>query len=208
MKATDFDLRKDLKFDPESGFTTFRDSRVIILDANAMGLLRQQLVEELGFDGARRFFLRFGFQHGLSDFLQMKISYEFDSEMDLLASGPVIHTWEGIVQASPRELRFDRKTGEFLFTGVWTNSYEAQQHLSYNPTQKEPMCWTLMGYASGWCTGFFGELLVAIEPVCLGKGDDHCEWKIQPPAAWGKQAEPYIEAYQELVGGTYGRKAA
>jgi hypothetical protein len=209
MKATDFDLSKELRFNPATGLTSFRDSRLVLLDVNALGLMRQRLTEELGIERARAFFLKFGFQHGYSDFMQMKLSYHFDTEMDLLASGPVIHTWEGIVHAAPREIRYDRETGDFFFSGVWTNSYEAQQHLSFNPTTKEPVCWTLMGYASGWCTGFFGSLLIAIEPVCQGKGDDHCEWKIQPPAAWGKEAAPYIEAYQEFVhGGRHEREAA
>jgi hypothetical protein len=199
MKATDFNLAKEIRFDSDSGYTTFRDTRLVLFDANAIGLLRQSLIEELGPDKARAFFLRFGFQHGYSDFIQMKTNFEFDSEMDLLASGPVIHTFEGIVHAAPTELRFDRETGEFYFTGVWTNSYEAEQHLCFNEQGDEPVCWTLMGYATGWCCAFFGRPLVAIEPVCMGKGDERCEWKIQPPHAWGDEAKVYIEAYGDLL---------
>ena len=88
MKATDFNLQKDLKFDMEKGMVTFKDTRLVIFDANAVGLLRQNLVELLGLEKARKFFLNFGFQQGYADFLMMKINYEFDSEMDLLASGP------------------------------------------------------------------------------------------------------------------------
>ncbi len=201
MKATDFDLSKDLKLDPTSGIATFRESRLVVLDAAALGLLRQDLVEKLGVEEARRLFLRFGYQHGYSDFLQMKVAYEFDTEMDLLASGPVIHSWEGIVQATPKEIRFDRDAKDFYFTGVWTNSYEAEQYLTFNHKTHEPVCWSLMGYASGWCTAFFGSPVIAIEPVCMGKGDDHCEWLIQPPEAWGDQAKPYIEALGPLLGG-------
>lgn len=196
MKATDFDLSKDLQFSLEKGITSFRDSRFVIFDANAIGLLRQNLIKRLGISQAREFILRFGFQNGYSDFLQMKINYEFDTEIDLLASGPVIHTWEGIVQATPREIRFDRSAGTFYFTGVWSNSYEAEQHLCFNEPFSEPVCWSLMGYASGWCTAFFGSPLLAVEPVCMGKGDHHCEWLIQPPVAWGVQAEMYLTAYQ------------
>jgi hypothetical protein len=196
MKATDFDLSRDLQFSLEKGITSFRGSRFVIFDANAIGLLRQNLIKRLGVSQAREFFLRFGFQNGYSDFLQMKVNYAFDTEIDLLASGPVIHTWEGVVQASPLDIRFDRSTREFYFTGVWSNSYEAEQHLSFNEPFTEPVCWSLMGYASGWCTAFFGSPLVALEPVCVGKGDDHCEWLIQPPAAWGNQAEVYLAAYQ------------
>ncbi|RPH33852.1 MAG: hypothetical protein EHM93_03305 [Bacteroidales bacterium] len=198
MKATDFNLSKDIVFNVEKGMTTFKDTRLVIFDANAIGLLRQSIFKELGWERARSLFFKFGYQHGYADFLQMKLNYEFDSEMDLLASGPVIHTWEGIVQATPKEIRYNRETGEFYFSGVWTNSYEAQQYLSYNTEAKEPVCWTLSGYASGWCTAFFGKKLLAVEPVCMGKGDDHCEWLIQPPAAWDNRAKPYLAILDEL----------
>jgi hypothetical protein len=200
MKATDFNLSTELKFSVETGITSFKNSRLVIFDANAIGLLRQNLLKELGWEKARRFFLCFGYQQGFADFMQMKLNYTFDSEMDLLASGPVIHTWEGIVQATPKEIRYDRKTGEFYFTGVWTNSYEADQFLSFNRPAKEPVCWSLMGYASGWCTAFFGKPILAIEPVCVGKGDDHCEWLLKPIKDWGPEAEPYIEDLQPLLG--------
>lgn len=198
MKATDFDLSRDIQFDYPNGMTTFRDSRLVIFDANAIGLLRQTLFETFGWEQARRIFLRFGYQNGFADFMQMKVNYNFDSEMDLLASGPVIHTWEGVVNASPTEIRFNRETGDFYFTGVWKNSYEAEQYLSYNQHAQEPVCWSLMGYASGWGTAFFNKPLIAIEPLCVGKGDDHCEWLIQPENVWGDEAKPYIEALQSF----------
>ncbi len=198
MKASDFNLQRDLTYNIQTGITSFRNSRLIIMDANALGLLRNDLIEELGIEKARRFFLRFGYQNGYADFMQMKLNYTFDSEMDLLASGPVIHTWEGIVQATPTEIRYDRNSGEFYFSGVWTNSYEAQQHLSYYPEGSNPVCWSLMGYASGWCTAFFGHKLYAIEPACMGKGDDHCEWLIQPASEWGSDAQMYIDALKDF----------
>lgn len=200
MKATDFNLAQELQFSLITGITRFRDTRLVIFDANAIGLLRQNLIEKLGWADARDVFLRFGYQHGFSDFMQMKLSYQFDTEMDLLASGPVIHTWEGIVQATPKEIRIDRQTGEFYFTGVWTNSYEAEQYLSFNKFASEPVCWSLMGYASGWSTAFFGKPILTIEPVCMGKGDDHCEWLLKPFAEWGAEAKPYIQALRPLTG--------
>lgn len=198
MKATDFNLASDLKFDLEKGMATFKDNRLVIFDANAIGLLRESIIKELGPAKARDLLFTFGYQNGYADFLQMKVFYKFDTEMDLLVSGPVIHTWEGIVQASPKELTFNREKRMFYFSGIWTNSYEAQQHLSYHEYGDEPVCWTLMGYASGWATAFFGSPLLAIEPLCMGKGDDHCEFIIQPPSAWGSEAKPYIEALKGL----------
>jgi hypothetical protein len=207
MKATDFNLQEQIKYDFNSGITSFKDSRIVIFDANAIGLLRQEIIEKFGLERAKEIFLKFGFQNGYADFMQMKLNYKFDSEMDLLISGPVIHTWEGIVSARPKETSFNRETGEFYLTGIWSNSYEAEQHLSYNDVGTEPVCWTLMGYASGWSTCFFGSILVAIEPVCMGKGDDHCEWKILPPEKWGTEADQYVKIYKELLGDKkYGSK--
>jgi len=90
---------------------------LLIFDADALGLLRQKLTEEMGPSGTREFFLKFGYQYGSSDFVQMKINETFDTGMDLLASGSVIHTWEGIVQATPKEIRFDRTRGKFYLSG-------------------------------------------------------------------------------------------
>lgn len=185
-------------FNLDTGITSFRDTRLVILDANAIGLLRNKIIKLVGMAQARELFLQFGYQHGFSDHLQMKVNCTFDTEIDLLASGPVLHTWEGLVQATPKEIRFDRQKGEFFFTGVWKNSYEAEQHVQFHGLSSEPVCWSLMGYASGWCSAFFGKPVLAIEPVCIGKGDDHCEWLIKPIATWGKEAKPYIDALKHF----------
>lgn len=196
MKATDFNLSTEIKFDFNSGITSFKDSRIVIFDSNAIGLLRQTLIEEFGLETAKKILLKFGYQNGYSDFLQMKTNFTFDSEMDLLASGPVIHTYEGIVHAAPIQIEMNKEKNQFYFTGKWSNSYEAEQHLSFNHTSDQPVCWTLMGYASGWCTAFWGSPLVAIEPVCVGMGHSHCEWKIQTPKAWGSEADFYTNVYK------------
>ncbi|UYP47173.1 hypothetical protein NEF87_003458 [Candidatus Lokiarchaeum ossiferum] len=198
MKAQDFNFEKDLKFNMEKGMTTFKDTRLVIFDTEAIGLLRKMIFDEIGKEKARKMFLKFGYQHGYADFMQMELNYKFDSEIDLLASGPVIHTWEGVVQATPKEVKIDRKKGEIYFTGVWNNSYEAEQHLMNFGEDSEPVCWSLMGYASGWCSAFMGKKIIAIEPICMGKGDDHCEWEIKPEEDWGEEAKPYIEALKEF----------
>lgn len=200
MKATDFNLARDLTYDTEAGMTMFKDNRMLIFDSGAIGLLRQNLIEKLGIAEARKFFLRFGYQCGHSDFMQIKLNYDFDSEMDLLAAGPVIHTFEGIVHAKPTELKFSRADNQFYFTGIWTNSYEADQHLMYNEVSDEAVCWSVVGYASGWCNAFFGKPLLAIESTCRGKGDEHCGWLIKPVSEFGDEAKPYIDALNDFIG--------
>lgn len=62
-------------------------------------------------------------------------SYEWDTDMDKLSSGPVLHTWEGIVRAKPTHIDYDRDSGRF----------------------DVPVCHSLAGYASGWASAFFGK---------------------------------------------------
>lgn len=199
MKAADFNLPKEINYSFEEGEVTFKNNRFLLFDANAMGLLRYELVQKLGTYETRKLFLKFGYINGYADFLQFKTSYEFDNEIELLSAGPIMHTWEGIVKAIPKEIRFDRSTGEFYFTGIWKNSYEAEQHLTYSEPSPEPVCWSLMGYSAGWCSAFFGSKLISIEPTCVGKGDKNCGWEIKPPGEWDFElAKPYIEALNEF----------
>lgn len=199
MKAADLNLARDLKLSVETGVATMQKTRIAIFDVDAMGLLRQTVLEKLGWEKTREVFFRFGFVHGYSDFMQIKMSYQFETEMDYLAAGPVIHTWEGIVKATPTHISFDRETGEFHFTGVWENSYEGEQFLTFNQTAGETICWSLSGYASGYCTAFFNKPLFAKESSCIGKGDKHCGWDIQPLDKFGPEFSHFTGIIEELT---------
>lgn len=198
MKSADFELESDLEYGTQEGVNTFNNNRMLTFNADAVGLLRQQLIDSLGTEVAREKLLRFGFQSGYADFLQMKTSYDFDTEEDLLEVGPSIHTQEGIVAVEPIEMDYNRESGDFFFQGLWHNSYEAQQHLIHNGETDHPVCWSLMGYGSAWCSGFMGKPVLEIESRCVGMGDDVCEWVIKPLDEWGEKADPYIEALEDF----------
>lgn len=198
MRAGEFELRDDISWGVEQGINVFRGNRVATFNTESIGLLRQQFIERLGWEEAREVLLQFGYRSGYSDLLELKTGYDFESPEELLKAGPKIHTDKGIVAAEPSEIRQDIEAGEFYFTGVWHNSYEAEQHLIHNDEADEPVCWTLMGYASGWCTAFLGFPVLAIEPQCVGQGDENCGWEIQPPEEWSDKAEPYRNALNEF----------
>jgi hypothetical protein len=48
MKALDFNMSKEMNFDFEKGITSIKGSRVLIFDANFMGLFRNNLITALG----------------------------------------------------------------------------------------------------------------------------------------------------------------
>ncbi len=199
MKAADFNLSKELNFNFDEGITSFRDTRLLLLDSNALGLLRQDMIKMLGVEKTRTFFLRFGYQQGYADFMQLKLGYEFDNEFELLSVGPLLHTWEGVVKVVPDKVHYDRSTGDFYLSAACINCYEAEQHLSFNQCSDAPVCWSMVGYASGWCSGFFGSKVIAIEQSCIGKGDACCYAHVKPATAWDSEVvKPYLGAFSDL----------
>lgn len=199
MKAKDFNLPKELKYFFDKGETVFQNNRVLIYDANSIGFLRQTLVQKLGLHETRKLLLQFGYVSGYTDFMQIKTNYNFDDEIELYKTGTVLHCWKGIVKVVMGEFYFNRENGEFFSKGYWLNSFEAEQHLIHNEISKEPVCWTLMGYSSGWASAFFGTKLISIETECVGMGHDKCKRIIKPEKEWTEDfAKPYIEALKDF----------
>lgn len=201
MEADDFDLESDLEYGNEPGVNTFRNNRIISLNVASIGLLRQQLLECLGVAEARKALFRFGFQSGYADYFSIEKNYDFATDDELLKAGPKIHTDKGLVAATPGDISYDREAGEFYFSGVWRNSFEAEQHIIHNGESNEPVCWSLIGYASAWCSGFAETPVIAQETQCAGTGDEDCRWEIKPIHEWGEEVDEYVDAIEDLFMG-------
>ncbi len=194
LNVTDLDLRKLLTFDPENGRLLLGNERYLLFRQEAFAQLRKLLLAQLGPALFRSILSQFGFRCGHGDYEALSKGFAWDSEMDRMGAGPVMHTWEGIVRADPTFLEFDRERRHFHMKGTWKNSYEAEIHLREFGPSPTAVCHTLTGYASGWCSAFIGFDVIAIEPTCIAKGDSICTFHIQPPSAWGPQAAPWKEA--------------
>lgn len=192
---------KEFQFVPNQGQIFLKNNRVLILTADSLGLLRNEILQTLGVHETRKLFLRFGYQQGYADFMQMKIQAQVSSEKELLLLGPALHSLEGVVLAIPDVVQINRETGEFYFTGIWKNSYEAEQHLHYYNYSSIAVCWSLVGYATGWCTAFWGKPVIAMEPQCMAKGDENCAWVIKPYQVWGNEAD-FIKSALKTFWGT------
>ena len=156
MKPGELKLLELLKADEESGVIRFKHRRMLIFDADAMGLLRKELVETLGLERARRILTRFGYACGYRDALTSKELFDWQSDADWLAAGPRLHQMEGIVQARQLRLQMDKGSGFLEGETEWRHSYEAEQHLKHIGHSDSPVCWTLTGYASGHASAVFG----------------------------------------------------
>lgn len=194
MKAADIDLAAWLEFLPESGQILLNGSRMLIFSQSALGTLNELVAWHLGREFAAAIFTQFGFRCGRDDYASVGAGGAWDTEVDRISSGPVMHMWEGIVHVTPTTLEYDHAAGEFLMAGEWRNSYEAQNHLERHGVGDTAACWTLTGYASGWASEFFGSEVLAVETTCIARGEDLCRFEIRPPDRWDSQADPWRRA--------------
>ncbi|WP_395408550.1 sigma 54-interacting transcriptional regulator [Pseudoduganella sp. UC29_106] len=103
--------------------------------------------------------------------------------------GPQLHSIRGLVHVTPLELDLDLEKGSFFGRFEWRNSFEAQVYLQHHDISKDPVCWSQLGYASGYTTYFVGRPIIYKEVACVGCGHAHCEIVGKPAEEWEDHAE-------------------
>jgi DNA-binding NtrC family response regulator/predicted hydrocarbon binding protein len=196
MNPGELKLLELLKADEESGVIRFKHRRMLIFDADAMGLLRKELVETLGLERARRILTRFGYACGYRDALTSKELFDWQSDADWLAAGPRLHQMEGIVQTRQLRLQMDKGGGFLEGETEWRHSYEAEQHLKHIGHSDSPVCWTLTGYASGHASAVFGSEVCCFETECVGRGDARCLVEGRAGTAQSDQMRALLEYHR------------
>src|SRR5690242_8169580 len=144
-------------FRPDQGIIRLHEQRVVLLSAAAMGLLRKELIDTLGFDTARRLFLRFGYADGYHDAVSMRDRSQWSNGLEGLQAGIALHRLEGIARPEVVELEHDEKSARFQETVRWHDSYVAEQHVHHYGKSTAPVCWSLVGYASGYASACLGQ---------------------------------------------------
>src|SRR5919112_1594181 len=142
-------LAELVEFRPDQGIIRLHEQRVVLLSAAAMGLLRKELLDTLDSDTVRRVFLRFGYADGYHDAVSLRDRAHWADPLDGLRAGTAIHRLEGIVRTEIVSVEHDAATGRFEEVVNWYDSYAAEQHTHHYGTSDAPVCWSLVGYASG-----------------------------------------------------------
>jgi DNA-binding NtrC family response regulator len=188
-------LAELLDFRPDQGIIRLHEQRVVILSAAAMGLLRKELIDTLGTETARRLLMRFGFADGYHDAVSLRDRAAWANPIEGLRTGAVVHTLEGIVRAEVRSVEFDPETGRFEAAIDWHDSYEAEQHVHHYGTGADPVCWSLLGYISGYASACFEREVYFREASCLGQGQKFCAIVGRDAASWGEDVERLREDF-------------
>ncbi len=193
MRAEAIRFEDIFQIDPLSGRISLGTDRYIMLDADALGNMRRELIDNLGWEVARGILERVGYQVGQHNARQLRERYPWTSEEEWLRAGPRLHYLEGMVKVRLEEVEINRSEGKLSIIGEWRDSYEADQHLRYYGPGVRPVCWSLEGHATGYASEFFGKEVVCLETHCRGKGDPICRFALRPLQEWGKTARPLQE---------------
>ena len=196
-------LAEILDFRPDQGIIRLHEQRVVLLSAAAMGLLRKELIDTLGDETARRVFLRFGYADGYHDAVSLRDRRKWSDRAEGLRAGIVLHRLAGTVRAEIVQLEYDEKSSRFEQNVVWHDSYVAEQHVHHYGKSDTPVCWSLVGYASGYASACLEQEIYFREQECLAQGASHCTVVGRDAASWGDELETLRADFQ---GGSLGRQ--
>ena len=200
------DLIEQIRFESHEGKIWLDEQRMLLIHSAVMGLLRKELIETMGVERAKGFLIRFGYHTGWRDAeLGKKIRPDI-THQEAFMVGPQLHAIKGMVQVKPRALEFDVKEGRFYGEFDWHNSHEVESHLANYGLSDEPVCWTLIGYASGYATFYMNRQVIFKETQCAGSGHDHCHIIGKTADEWDDACEfdkylrpdPMIEQIMDL----------
>jgi PAS domain S-box-containing protein len=176
--------------DANSGRISLGSNRYVMFDTAAIGNMRHELVDNLGWEVTRGILERIGYQGGRRNARQLKKRYAWPSDEEWLRAGLRLHYLEGMAKVRLDRLELDRSRGVLHVTGEWQDSFEAEHHLEQYGIGNRSVCWTLEGYASGYASEFYGEDVICLETGCRAKGDSGCTFELRPVTEWENEARP------------------
>lgn len=171
---SDADLRRLVHFSTVDGRIWLADERMLLVHAATFQALRREFMTSLGPTHTRRLLMRAGYTSGARDAMLARKVRPDAPLLDAFAVGPQLHMLEGAVRVTPQVFDLDEAAGHFHGVFRWDHSWEAEVHQRNWGPQNEPVCWMLLGYASGYTSGFFGRPTLFKEVQCTACGHEHC----------------------------------
>lgn len=181
---SDADLRRLVHFSAGDGRIWLAGQRMVLVHTAALGALRRELMQTIGREQARRVMLRAGYASGERDAVLARKVRGNAALFDMFAVGPQLHMLEGAVQVTPERFELDMASGHYHGVFRWDHSWEVEIHTRDFGPQEEPVCWMLLGYASGYTSAFMGQPVLYKEVDCQACGAEHCRIEGRPLAAW------------------------
>jgi transcriptional regulator with AAA-type ATPase domain len=192
------ELLSSLVFNPVDGTIRLNGDRLVMQRAAVGSELRRELVRLLGREDARIFLIRLGFLSGQADARFVRAGWPGLDVGDAFTAGTRLHMFSGVVRVETLHNDFDFSKKRFLGEFLWHDSVEAAEFRNQHLHTSEPVCWTQLGYASGYASQFFDTLIVYKEVECAAEGHRSCRVIGKPADMWGT-ADPDVAMFREHV---------
>lgn len=181
---SDADLRRLVHFSAADGRIWLAGQRMLLVHVAALGSVRRELMQTIGREATRRVLLRAGYAAGERDATLARQVRGGAELFEMFAVGPQLHMLEGAVQVTPEKFEADPQRRHYHGVFRWDHSWEVATHVHDFGPQAEPVCWMLLGYASGYTSAFFGWPIFYKEIACAACGAPHCRIEGRPQHAW------------------------
>jgi transcriptional regulator with AAA-type ATPase domain len=192
------ELLAHLVFSPVNGVLRLGNTRMVLQRTSFLSHLREEIVRNYGREDAYVLLMRLGFQAGVEDSRFVRTSWPNLDAGDAFTAGTRLHTVSGVTRVETVFNDFDFKKGKFSGEFLWHESAEASEHRKHYGDAAEPVCWSLVGYASGYATHSLGKLIVYKEIECKAMGHKHCRVVGKPADAWGEE-DPTVQLFRRQI---------
>lgn len=197
-KPTVRELLASLVFNPIDRTIHLNGERIVMQRATVGVELRRELIRLLGPQEARIFLLRLGFLSGRADARFLRTNWPGLDIADAFTAGTRLHMFSGVVRVEPIYNEFDFRKKQFAAEFNWHDSVEAAEFRRHHRQATEAVCWTQVGYASGYASEFFDTLIVYKEVQCSAEGHLHCRVVGKPADVWGP-GDPEVILFRERI---------
>ncbi|WP_158233866.1 XylR N-terminal domain-containing protein [Sporosarcina sp. P3] len=196
LKASELTLNDLLTISTKLG-EGLQDLNFGLTSMDGWAVLRADLINALGIQRAKRFILRYAYRSGMHEARILKEKIKWENDLEWLIAGSKMHDLTGRSLSYPDKFNVDIEKGQFNVCGYWIDSSEVKQHLEHFPMHVEPICYFLIGYASGYTSECLGKRIIFKEVKCKGKGDDHCSYIGKTVEEWGDEISEELLYYED-----------
>lgn len=182
----------------KNGSLFMDNDRSILISISAFGTLRKNLIENIGNERMKGFLIRYGWELGQEDAKKV-LKKDLNTMKDVIEYGPILHRMRGNAEIEVTNLEMKPANDKISvhMEGVWKDSYEAEEHLRQFGFSHTPVCYTLIGYASGYLSRVCNQMVIFKELSCQAQGHSECKWVGKSLDYWGGEVDDELQFYQE-----------
>ncbi|WP_428912224.1 XylR N-terminal domain-containing protein [Niallia sp. Krafla_26] len=182
----------------KNGSLYLGDDRSILISVSAFKTLRKNLIQNIGSERIKGFLFRHGWENGQEDAKKV-LKKNLKDIKEAIYYGPILHRLRGNADIEVTGLKMKEENDKISIhmEGIWKNSYEAEEYIRGFGQANSSVCYTLIGYASGYLTKICNQMVIVKELSCQAEGEQACKWVGKSLDYWNGEVDEELKLYQD-----------